>query len=334
MGARKDQSTSFSCLTQEEVEAFCLKWGIDPRFNPEALGLDKSIDQCPKGSIALFCKHFEYSNLRYPLSIFVLNVMEYYRVSFGQLHPKGLARVLHFEVLCRAVRYDPPLLSFRRFSVDVCLISSMVTTLGSWKDRFFWFSESIVPFKMIWRHLDAVLNELEPSEDELDSWFLKSIRTCPSRLRPFPEPLLVLMGISTLWDKLDRDPVLMRDGQVMSTLDFLKSDDTSDVVFADAASAEGEDAVDTEVLDGGKKCELPLVAGKDAKAAGKKVGGSKPSTKAIESSSNVDPGDIYVPDWKVTVSETFKSPTVCEDVLNHFAPPTVQASLSSMVMMK
>ncbi|KAJ0662461.1 hypothetical protein HanLR1_Chr13g0469731 [Helianthus annuus] len=266
MGARKDQSTSFSCLTQEEVEAFCLKWGIDPRFNPEAPGLDKSIDQCPKGSIALFCKNFEFSNLRYPFSTFVLNVMEYYR-----------------------------------------------------------------------RHPDAVLNELEPSEDELDSWFLKSIRACPSRLRPFPEPLLVLMGISTLWDKPDRDPMLMRDGQVMhfvfwfmSALDFLKSDDTADVVFADAASAEGEDTAvrgaehrfegssyvsvpkvkgfvkapalkqstrrstrrkgtgqtstsetidlgdeldveGTEVLDGGKKCELRLVAGKDAKAAGKKV---------------------------------------------------------------
>ncbi|MFS7955395.1 hypothetical protein Hanom_Chr07g00642111 [Helianthus anomalus] len=204
---------------------------------------------------------------------------------------------------------------------------------------------------MIWRHPDAVLNELEPYEDELDGWFLKSIRACPSRHRPFPEPLLVLMGINTLWDKPDRDPVLMRDGQVMSTLDFLKCDDTSDVVFVDAASTKGEDAVvrgaerrfegsgyvtvpnvkgfvkapaskqstrrstrrkgdgqasaseiidlgdeldveDTEVLHGGKKFELPLVAGKDAKAPGKKVGGSKPPTKAIEISSNVDPGEI------------------------------------------
>ncbi|KAM0021013.1 hypothetical protein Hdeb2414_s0024g00645801 [Helianthus debilis subsp. tardiflorus] len=82
---------------------------------------------------------------------------------------------------------------------------------------------------MVWRHPDAVLNELEPFESELDSWFLKSIKACPSRLRPFPEHLLVLMGISKLWDKPNRDPVLMRDGHVMSALDFIKSDDTSDV---------------------------------------------------------------------------------------------------------
>ncbi|KAJ0693789.1 hypothetical protein HanPI659440_Chr15g0601271 [Helianthus annuus] len=236
--------------------------------------------------------------------------------------------------------------------IDTCLISSMVTTLGSWKYRLFWVSESIVPFKMLWRHPD---NELEPSDSELDNLFLKSIRACPSRLRPFPEPLLVLMGISKLWDKPDRDPILMRDGQVMSALDFIKSDDTSDVVFADAASAECEDDVvrgsehrfegsgyvsvpnikgfmkvaaakqstrrstrrkgagqlsssetidlgdDLEVEDieapaDGKKGELPLVVGKDAKTLGKKVGGLKPSGKAIKGSSNVDSGEIYVPD--------------------------------------
>ncbi|KAJ0809983.1 hypothetical protein HanPI659440_Chr01g0021451 [Helianthus annuus] len=104
MGARKDQSTSFSRLTQEEVKAFCLQWGIDLRFKPEAPGLDKSIDQCPAGSVALYCRHFEFSNLCHPFSTFLLNVFEYYRVSFDQLHPQGLARVLHFEILVQGCR--------------------------------------------------------------------------------------------------------------------------------------------------------------------------------------------------------------------------------------
>ncbi|KAJ0905904.1 hypothetical protein HanPSC8_Chr07g0299391 [Helianthus annuus] len=295
MGARKDQSTSYSRLTQEEVDAFCIQWGIDLRFNQESSGLDKSIDQCPAGSVALYCRNFEFSNLCYSFSTFVLNVLEYYRVSFGQLHPQGLARVLHFEILRRAAGYDPSLLAFRHFfrlakngnwftfetsQVDTCLISSM-------------------------RHPDAILNDLEPSDSESDNRFLKSIRACP-----FPEPLLVLMGISKLWDKPDRDLVLMRDGQVMSALDFSKSDDTSDVVFADAASAEGEDAVVrgsenrfegsdyVSVPADGKKGELTLVVGKDTKALGKKVGGLKSLGKAIEGSSNVDSGEIYVPDWK------------------------------------
>ncbi|KAJ0433774.1 hypothetical protein HanPSC8_Chr17g0773081 [Helianthus annuus] len=259
MGARKDLFVSFSRLTQEKVGAFCMEWSIGLKFNLVAPGCDKSVDQCPSGWIALYYRHFEFSNLRHPFSTLVLNLLEYYRVLFGQIHPKGMASVLHFEVLCRASGYDPSLLLFCRFfrlakngdwftfetsEVDTCLISSMVTTLGAWKDRFFWVSDSIVPFKM-------------------------AIRQCPSRVRPFPEHLLVLLGISKLWDKPDRDPVLMRSGQgihfpcftflhslellayflflmnfaVMSVLDFVKSDDTSNVVFMDAQAAEGDDAV-------------------------------------------------------------------------------------------
>ncbi|KAJ0626841.1 hypothetical protein HanHA89_Chr01g0018571 [Helianthus annuus] len=115
MGARKDLSRSFSRLTQEEVELFCTEYSIGTKFKPTAPACDVSIDKCPVGFIALYCRHFEFSNLRHPFSLFVLNLLEYYRVSFGQIHPKGMARVLHFEVLCRALGYDPSLLFFRRF---------------------------------------------------------------------------------------------------------------------------------------------------------------------------------------------------------------------------
>uniref|UniRef100_A0A251VMB0 Putative transposase (Putative), gypsy type n=1 Tax=Helianthus annuus TaxID=4232 RepID=A0A251VMB0_HELAN len=258
MGALKGLAKSFSRLTQEEVELFCMEYGIGTKFKPTAPACDVSIDKCPVGFVALYCRHFEFSNLRYPFSLFVLNLLEYYRVSFDQIHPKGMARVLHFEVLCRALGYDPSLLLFRRFfrlakngdwftfeasKVDSGLISSMVTTLGTWKNRFFWVSDTIVPFKMVWRHPDAVLNEPEPLESELNDTFLKAIRECHSRVRPFPEHLLVLLGVSKLWEKANRDPVLMRDGMVMSALDFIKSDDTSDVVFGDVPVIPDENVV-------------------------------------------------------------------------------------------
>ncbi|MFS8026192.1 hypothetical protein Hanom_Chr16g01483981 [Helianthus anomalus] len=366
MGARKDLCVSYSSLTQEEVEAFYAKWGIDSKFNPEALSLDKSIDQCPAGSIALYCRHFEFSNLRHPF-------------------PDLFSVVLHFEVLCRALGYDPTLLLFRRFfrlakngdwftfetsQIDVCLISSM-------------------------RHPDVVLNELEPSESEFDSWFLTSIGAYPSRLHPFLEHLLVLMGFSTLWDKPDRDPALMRGGQVTSALDFIRVDDTSDVVFRDAEATKGDDVVirgvvhrfevsgyvnvlnvkgftkataskastrrstrrmlkgaeqlssfepvdlsdDIETSDDlevrverklKKNKELPLVVGKESKATGKKVTGLKDSGKSVEGSANVNPGEVYVLGWKVTVGDSFKSSSVCEGLLTYFAPPAVRDSCSSM----
>ncbi|MFS7967789.1 hypothetical protein Hanom_Chr09g00789881 [Helianthus anomalus] len=87
MGARKDLAKSFSRLTQEEVENFCLEWGIGLRFKPVASGCDVLIDQCPPGSVALYYRHFEFSNLRHHFSNFVLNILDYYRVSVGQIHP-------------------------------------------------------------------------------------------------------------------------------------------------------------------------------------------------------------------------------------------------------
>ncbi|KAJ0735178.1 hypothetical protein HanPI659440_Chr11g0429061 [Helianthus annuus] len=185
----------------------------------------------------------------------------------------------------------------------------------------------------------------------------------------------------------------MRDSQVMSALDFIKSDEMSDVVFADAEAAKGDDAVvhgaehrfegstyvsvpnvkgftmvatskastrrstrhmlkgagqpsgsetvdlsddvdipeDVEVSVEGKKGELPLVMGKESKTVGKKVAGLKPLVKVVEGSTNINPGEIYMPGWKVTVvADSFKSSSICEDVLTHFAPPVVQDCCSSM----
>ncbi|KAJ0476407.1 hypothetical protein HanHA300_Chr13g0477041 [Helianthus annuus] len=110
----------------------------------------------------------------------------------------------------------------------------MVTTLGTWKDRFFWVSDSIVPFKMVWRHPDAVLNEPEPSESDLIDAFLKAIWECPSRVPPFPEHLLVLLGVSKVWEKANRDPVLIR---------MARSDDASDVAYEDVPVIPDESVV-------------------------------------------------------------------------------------------
>ncbi|KAM0063359.1 hypothetical protein Hdeb2414_s0003g00090011 [Helianthus debilis subsp. tardiflorus] len=356
MGARKDLAKSFSRLTQEEVELFCGEYGIDKMFKPTAPACDVPIDKPTAGSIALYCRHFEFLNLRYPFSLFFLNMLEYYRVSFGQIHPKGMASILRFCV------------------VDTCLISSMVTTLGTWKDRFFWVSDSIVLFKMVWRHPDAVLNEPEPSEYELNDTFLKAIRECSLRVRPFPEHLLVLLVVSKLWEKVDRDPVLMRSGTVMSALDFFKSDDTSDVAFEDVPSVpeenvvvrtaeqkfEGSGYVSTSNVKGFSKSHAPKASTRRSTRRLLKAAPQSTSTEPVELSDDIeasedpdvevgaerrnwlfmgfsskdveglDPDEIYVPGWSVKVDDSFKDAAVCEDVLSHIAPPSVHSTIAEM----
>ncbi|KAJ0493750.1 hypothetical protein HanIR_Chr12g0589621 [Helianthus annuus] len=358
----------------------CSCISIDRKFNPTAPACNVPVDKPNPGSIALYCRHFQWSNLRYPFSFFVLNLLEYYRVSFGQVHPKGMARILHFEVLCRALGYDPSLLLFRRFfrlakngdwftfetsKVDTCLISSMVTTLGTWKDRFFGVSESIVPFKMVWRHPDAVLNDPEPSESELNDAFLTAIRGCPSRVRPFPGHLLVLLGVSNIWGKVDQDQVLMRNGVVMSTLDFIKSDDTSDVVFEDAPSVPGENVVvrtaeqrfegtgyaSVANVKGFSKSNVPKSSTRRSSRRLLKAGPQSTSTEPVDLSDDIevsedqggeasesssrdveglDPEGTYVPAWLVKNDDTFKDAAVCEDALSHLAPPSVHKTIAGM----
>ncbi|KAJ0649090.1 hypothetical protein HanLR1_Chr15g0580251 [Helianthus annuus] len=224
----------------------------------------------------------------------------------------------------------------------------MVSSLGVWKDQFFWVSHEIVPFKMVWRHPDAVLKEPEPSALEINTRFLETLRECPSRIRPFPEPLLVLLGISKLWDKPDQDPVLMRDGYGMRLsccviMFLLPRDDTSDVVFGDAAATPGEDAVargseyrfegSGYVSEGGvekgKEKEL-VVAGKKKNLVKKGVTptiqGS--SGKSVEGLEEPEAEEVYVPNWGVKVGDSFKDPAVCADVLAHFAPPGVRDAIS------
>lgn len=50
------------------------------------------------------------------LSIFFLNVVEYYQLSLGQLALVGVAKIIHFEVTCWALGIEPTLLLFLKFS--------------------------------------------------------------------------------------------------------------------------------------------------------------------------------------------------------------------------
>ncbi|KAJ0541234.1 hypothetical protein HanLR1_Chr09g0305571 [Helianthus annuus] len=129
----------------------------------------------------------------------------------------------------------------------------------------------------------------------------------------------------------------------MSALDFIKSDDTFDVVFGDAAATPSEDAVVRgsehkfegsgyvnvpNVTEGGvekgKEKEL-VVSGKKKKLVKKvatpAIQGS--SGKSVEILEEPKAEEVYVPSWGAKVRDSFKDPTICADVLAHFAPPGV-----------
>ncbi|KAM0035641.1 hypothetical protein Hdeb2414_s0015g00448821 [Helianthus debilis subsp. tardiflorus] len=154
---------------------------------------------------------------------------------------------------------------------------------------------------MVWRHPDAVLNELEPLVSEMDEGLLKALRVVLLDFVLSLNIFLVSNGVSVLWDKPNRDPMFMRGDQgmlfrfplstflhsyvfqhfcsfaiVMSALDFIKPDDTSDIVLGDVETIDREDAItrtaEGRLVPGGKYVSVPNVKGFT------KVSSSKPST--------------------------------------------------------
>ncbi|MFS8017696.1 hypothetical protein Hanom_Chr15g01383461 [Helianthus anomalus] len=200
-----------SKLTRSEIDKFCLDHGIDPSFETEVLG-DRTANQCSKG-VLVFYTCLDQPNLRYPFTNFFLEVLKYYQLSLGQFAPVGVACIMHFEILCRALRYEPSLLMFRRFfrlarngdwytiEKTQCEAALLFTNVGhtyAWKKQFFFISNRLLPYTLVPRKFSEGLNEKEPEVHELELGLLLSPQ--PScflyKLWAYPEELLVVLGIS------------------------------------------------------------------------------------------------------------------------------------------
>ncbi|KAI3725244.1 hypothetical protein L1987_65025 [Smallanthus sonchifolius] len=98
----------------------------------------------------------------------------------------------------------------------------------SWACKNFYVAS---PFKTVWRSSDVTLNDKEPSVEELDHVLLLKLRSFASRVRPFPGDVLLTLDLSIRWPNLKKELSLIYNGKAMSTLDFIKLEDTLDVEF-------------------------------------------------------------------------------------------------------
>ncbi|KAI3827697.1 hypothetical protein L1987_01780 [Smallanthus sonchifolius] len=103
----------------------------------------------------------------------------------------------------------------------------------------------------VWRFFDVTLIDKEPSVEELDPLLLLKLRSFASQVSPIPEDVLVMLGLSIRWPNLKTEPSLIANGKVMSALDFIKLEDTSDVEFVSKEVAKGDAdvVVRTDMLD-------------------------------------------------------------------------------------
>ncbi|MFS8035056.1 hypothetical protein Hanom_Chr17g01588541 [Helianthus anomalus] len=164
----------------------------------------RTANQCLEGFLVFDTRILDQPNLRYPFTNFFLEVLKYFRLSLGQLAPVGVARIMHFEILCRALSYEPSLLMFHRFfwlarngdwytiektQCEAPLLSAIVGHTYAWKNQFFFYL--LLPFPIVPRKFSEVLNEKEPEVHELERELLLRLRPYRTKLKAYQEELLV-----------------------------------------------------------------------------------------------------------------------------------------------
>ncbi|KAJ0800318.1 hypothetical protein HanPI659440_Chr03g0101581 [Helianthus annuus] len=69
----------------------------------------------PVGYVTMFADFFGICNLRLLLTVFMVDLLEYYKIHIFQLRPLGTVRARHFEYCIRSQNLEPLVKDFRRF---------------------------------------------------------------------------------------------------------------------------------------------------------------------------------------------------------------------------
>ncbi|MFS7972187.1 hypothetical protein Hanom_Chr09g00841761 [Helianthus anomalus] len=161
----------------------------------------------PAGYVALFWDFFCAGNVRLPVTKFFLEFLEYYKIHISQLHPIGMARVRHFEFVCRTMRIELTVPRFRVFHRMHCsqgfysfvqrasakkILFNPPKSFHDWKQKFFFIKVGVIPMRMTFRGKEDV--PTETIQTPLDKNWYQDLKDVPSIA--LPEKALVGASMS------------------------------------------------------------------------------------------------------------------------------------------
>lgn len=147
-----------SAMSIEDVTQFSSDFFVPLDVHPEAPDVDACIADFPEGKIGLYTKFFEYANYRVPISIFLSDLLNHYRLHISQLHCIGAAKVSNFEVNYRLLVIEPTVALFRSFyhttwsngwvsfvkrQGALQCYTEKVDALKNWREYFFWVDDVV-----------------------------------------------------------------------------------------------------------------------------------------------------------------------------------------------
>ncbi|KAJ0736254.1 hypothetical protein HanPI659440_Chr11g0441431 [Helianthus annuus] len=125
----------------------------------------------PAGYITMWADFFGDCNLRLPLTVFVVEVLEWYKIHISQLSPFGMIRIRNFESTFRALGIEPTVGDFRRFyqmTVSLGFFSfrqrdgspKLMTPpkgMTKWKMKFFYIKVAAIVANMTFRNVTETI---------------------------------------------------------------------------------------------------------------------------------------------------------------------------------
>ncbi|GJW49839.1 hypothetical protein Tco_0091190, partial [Tanacetum coccineum] len=156
------QLTDFTLeITDEELLEFTSEYYILFALHPVVPAASASIADFPEGKVGVYTRFFEFANQRVPLSLFMCNVLNHYRLHISQLHCIGAAKISNFEVNCRLLAINPTVHLFRAFyhtswsngwvsfskrAGRLQCYTEKLDALRRWREMFFWVDDALVPW--------------------------------------------------------------------------------------------------------------------------------------------------------------------------------------------
>ncbi|KAJ0498397.1 hypothetical protein HanHA89_Chr13g0522151 [Helianthus annuus] len=125
----------------------------------------------PAGYVTMWSDFFGDCNLRLPLTVFVVDILEWYKVHISQVSPFGMIRIRNFEFTFRALGIEPTVGDFRRFyqmTVFMGFFSfrqrdgtpKLMTPpkgMTMWKKKFFYIKSAALAVDMTFRNVTETI---------------------------------------------------------------------------------------------------------------------------------------------------------------------------------
>ncbi|GJZ87789.1 hypothetical protein Tco_0659399 [Tanacetum coccineum] len=156
------QLTDFTSeIIDEELREFTSEYYIPFALHPVVPAASASIADFPEGKVGVYTRFFEFANQHVPLSLFMCNVLNHYRLHISQLHCIGATKITNFEVNCRLLAINPTVhlfcafyhtswsngwVSFSKRAGHLQCYTEKLDALRRWREMFFWVDDALFPY--------------------------------------------------------------------------------------------------------------------------------------------------------------------------------------------